>query len=345
MYRDKKLAEIYETSPLFSIIVPVYNVEDYLGKCIDSVMQQSVSNFELLLIDNESTDSSRDICMHWAKSDARIKVFSQKKKGPAATKNTGLQHATGTYVVFVDSDDYIVPNLLKIVLSTIEENNAPDVIYFNYSTLQHDELRENNLILNPGGLSTSQAYRSQFMVGGYGGFAWNKVFKRDQIREKQFNEDLFYLEDSVFVSEVVNSNPSIVAIRDSLYVYRQRKASITHVRFSTQKLTYVKGMDILVNTVPKEYATILIPEKKFAEIDFAAKVFLQKYSLYKSLKRSFDNDLIVNENRTMLRPFPKFILKVSDYSFGLAVSFFALHDIVKQFFKMLHLNEKSQGQS
>lgn len=318
--------------PFFSIIVPVYNVEDYLDKCIDSIVTQSISDFELLLIDNGSTDASKNICMSRAKLDSRIKVYSQRKRGPAATKNLGLKHAIGDYVVFVDSDDYIVDDMLAVVLKAIKANDKPDVVYFNYYNLCRNKLSIHHLAQYPLMMTISQAYQSQFMVDGYRGFVFNKVFKSEIIQRIQFNEDLFYLEDSVFVAEMLNNEPRIITLQDPLYVYRYRKTSISHTSYNTHRLTYVKAMDLLIHDVPNEYIGILVPAKKIAEIDVAAKVVRKNRKLYLLLKKSFDEDLIVNENRSILSLFQRIVLKISDYSFELAIIVFLFHDEIKKFF-------------
>ena len=322
--------------PFFSIIVPVYNVEDYLDKCIDSIVTQSISDFELLLIDNGSTDASKNICMSRAKLDSRIKVYSQRKKGPAATKNLGLKHAIGDYVVFVDSDDYIVDDMLAVVLKAIKANDKPDVVYFNYYNLFRNKLSIHHLAQYPLMMTISQAYQSQFMVDGYRGFVWNKVFKSEIIQRIQFNEDLFYLEDSVFVAEMLNNEPRIITLQDPLYVYRYRKTSISHASCITHRLTYIKGMDLLIHNVPNEYIGILVPAKKIAEIDVAAKVVRKNRKLYLLLKKSFDKELIVNENRSILSLFQRIVLKISDYSFELAIIAFLFHDEIKKFFEKFY---------
>lgn len=322
--------------PFFSIIVPVYNVEDYLDKCIDSIVTQSISDFELLLIDNGSTDASKNICMSRAKLDSRIKVYSQRKKGPAATKNLGLKHAIGDYVVFVDSDDYIVDDMLAVVLKAIKANDKPDVVYFNYYNLFGNKLSIHHLAQYPLMMTISQAYQSQFMVDGYRGFVCNKVFKSEIIQRIQFNEDLFYLEDSVFVAEMLNNEPRIITLQDPLYVYRYRKTSISHANCITHRLTYIKGMDLLIHNVPNEYIGILVPAKKIAEIDVAAKVVRKNRKLYLLLKKSFDEELIVNENRSILSLFQRIVLKISDYSFELAIIAFLFHDEIKKFFEKFY---------
>lgn len=112
-----------------SIIVPVYNVEKYLKRCVDSILGQTYDNLEVLLIDDESTDSSGKICDEYAKKDKRIKVIHKKNEGLGLTRNAGIEHSTGFYISFVDSDDFIETNTISDVVTKIEKDNSDLVMY------------------------------------------------------------------------------------------------------------------------------------------------------------------------------------------------------------------------
>lgn len=113
MISKKVIKEMKKNKYKISIIVPVYNKSDYLEQCIDSILLQSYENLELLLVDDESTDGSGDICERYAKEDERVRVFHQKNGGPTAACITGMEHATGDYYMFIDSDDYVSKDMLK----------------------------------------------------------------------------------------------------------------------------------------------------------------------------------------------------------------------------------------
>ena len=115
--------------PVFSVIVPVYNVEPYLKRCLDSILCQTFSDFELILVDDGSTDRSGEICDAYAEQNERIRVIHQENKGLSAARNTGLDHAQGTFVYFVDSDDYLRENLLERVFESFGEDT--DLVTFN----------------------------------------------------------------------------------------------------------------------------------------------------------------------------------------------------------------------
>jgi len=118
--------------PKISVIVPVYNVEPYLKRCLDSIINQSMKEIEILVIDDGSTDKSGEICNEYAKIDDRIKVTHQKNSGLSHTRNFGLDQAQGKYVMFVDSDDYVEENFCQIPYE-IAEKNCVDIVMFRYN--------------------------------------------------------------------------------------------------------------------------------------------------------------------------------------------------------------------
>ena len=122
---------------LISIIVPVYNAENFLHICIESVVGQSYKEIELILIDDGSTDNSKTICEQHALTDKRVKVFSQKNQGPAAARNSGVRHAQGEYIFFLDADDFIDKNSLEILIEAASQYQ-PDLVMGNFSKLEND---------------------------------------------------------------------------------------------------------------------------------------------------------------------------------------------------------------
>ena len=121
-----------KNEPLISIIVPVYNVEKYLSKCIDSIINQTYKNIEIILIDDGSTDSSGAICDKYALVDSRIHVLHIENSGVSNARNVGLNHATGDYIGFVDSDDYIEPNMYELLLEELIADDV-DVVQCNHA--------------------------------------------------------------------------------------------------------------------------------------------------------------------------------------------------------------------
>ena len=116
--------------PFFSIIIPVYNTAQFLDRCMNSLISQTFTDFEILLIDDGSTDSSFEICKKWEKKDKRIRVFHQENKGASSARNIGLKNSRGTYIQLVDSDDELLNNCLETIFSLIQLYKEPDIIEF-----------------------------------------------------------------------------------------------------------------------------------------------------------------------------------------------------------------------
>ena len=110
-------------NPLVSVIIPIYNVEKYLGRCLDSVINQDYKNIEIILINDGATDNSLNIAIDYQKKDKRIKVFSQKNQGLSAARNTGLDKAVGNYITFIDSDDYVSKDYVSYMFNLLKKNN------------------------------------------------------------------------------------------------------------------------------------------------------------------------------------------------------------------------------
>ena len=122
-----------------SIIVPVYQAEDYIRQCLDSIINQTFEDFEVIIIDDGSTDGSAHICDELAAHDSRVHVFHQKNQGVTAARRNGLQHAKGNYIFWVDADDYVGENWLKMVFSHIEEHHSDIVLWDSVTFAGHDE--------------------------------------------------------------------------------------------------------------------------------------------------------------------------------------------------------------
>ena len=117
--------------PLISIIVPVYNVESYLKRCIESILNQTFRDFELILVNDGSTDNSEIICKEYALKDERIKYFYQRNKGVSEARNKGIDNSSGEYIQFIDSDDYVDENFLEIVVNRFKRDNS-DIVFIGF---------------------------------------------------------------------------------------------------------------------------------------------------------------------------------------------------------------------
>ena len=240
-----------------SIIIPVYNVEPYLNKCLDSVLNQSYSNLEILVINDGSTDNSPKICDDYAKHDKRIKVFHQENKGLSSALNVGLKHLTGDYLGFVDSDDWIEPDMFEVLYNTVKYEDVPISIvsYFIDSDITSTPV-ENKTLIPPGVIPQKNMLvypldRDHYM--GYCGYVWNKLYRADIIKSSNmlFDENIKYGMDSIFYfSLILSQSCEGIYTNKPLYHYLQRDSAISKSKSYEIKndiLTVYKKIEDLLN--------------------------------------------------------------------------------------------------
>lgn len=207
---------------MVSVIVPIYNSEDDIEKCLDSILKQSWNNLEIILIDDGSTDRSSSICDKLCEKDTRIKVIHQINKGVSCARNIGLTHAQGEYVVFVDSDDELTIDSIRIRMLKIEHCDLVvtgyDVVDSYYKKLYAVNKYEEEKL--------TQIEMLTLMFGehqcGYQGYLWNKLFRMKLIRASnlKFREDIYYNEDRLFVIEYLMKSKCVSFERTSTYLYK-----------------------------------------------------------------------------------------------------------------------------
>jgi len=206
---------------LISVIMPVYNVESYLPQSIESVLNQDHRNLELILIDDGSTDGSGAICDAYAAKDSRVRVIHQKNGGAAAAKNAGLRMASGTYLSFVDSDDYLEPNVFGYMLRTLQEQDA-DAVQFSFQDVYTDRVEPQRLspcVMN------EREYLIRFTKDWTCPLLWNKLYKRS-LFDGVFFEEGHKIDDEYFTYQGF-LNPCKVVLDDRIiYNYRKRASSV-----------------------------------------------------------------------------------------------------------------------
>ena len=211
-----------------SVIVPVYNVEAYLERCVESILQQTYANFELILINDGSADSSGQICDYLASQYENIKVYHIENAGVSNARNMGIQLATGSWVTFIDSDDFVTQDYLATLASAVEGEN----IGFAIAPLQHIK---NGLVtdLPPYSgkkeiWSTEETMKELLMTTRTSFFPVAKLFKRDLLADEKFNTNYHLAEDALFLTELLlKTRCSSVFIDKPVYYYDHREGSAT----------------------------------------------------------------------------------------------------------------------
>lgn len=220
-----------------SVIVPVFNVEQYIERCLDSICAQTWSNMEILCINDGSTDRSKEICEKYAQKDNRIRVFDQKNGGAAAARNTGLKNVTGAYIGFVDPDDWIEPEMFETVINRMESCDADMGVcgfYKNWDDKEIEMINQPSICAETfhGDDIFLYAFK-RYSYKSFGGYLWNKIFKKDLLLENNkkriwFNEELRVGEDVLFFATVALKVKRAIYVDKGMYHYYQRTASLCH---------------------------------------------------------------------------------------------------------------------
>lgn len=211
---------------MISVIVPVYQTECYLSRCIDSILAQSFRDFELLLIDDGSKDASGMICDRYAQQDSRIRVFHKENSGVSDTRNFGLNHARGDYVAFVDSDDYIGQDYLKILIEMAIENDA-DIAIISFRSVNCEEAlfveSTDRRVVFSGRELLCEMVKGE-MIGAY---LWSMLFKSELFRSVRFPSRKI-CEDLAVIPYMLKDSQNYVFSSSIQYYYYQRADSIVH---------------------------------------------------------------------------------------------------------------------
>ncbi len=251
----------------FSVIVPVYNAEKYIAKCIESILNQTEDDLELILVDDGSPDNSGIICDKYATKDNRVKVFHQENGGVCAARNTGLKHASGEYLSFVDSDDYLESNALEVLYNDIVTHNA-DVS----CALMKNDSNQGKHNLENGVYEVwhdSDAIKNALLDNPFTYSSCAKLFKKELIGNIRFEEGRKIHEDSFFVFCCFLKQPTVVVRNVGVYNYENNPNSVSHAEFSE------KFFDILYFANKKKEMVI----SKFPEFDAEANNTIVKANL------------------------------------------------------------------
>lgn len=201
----------------FSFIIPVYNAGKTIQRCLDSILAQHHNNYEVIIVDDGSSDNSYEICRKYQMLDRRFRVYHQQNSGPSVARNKGLDIAQGEWICFVDSDDAIQANYLeKLKLKIIEEN--PEVVFMGYRKIN---INNGKIEIKLPGHSEKNYYENLVKLSSMDmyGYTWIKCFKRSSIGDKRFNVDLTLFEDEIFSCQVLKDCKHLCYLNDALYDY------------------------------------------------------------------------------------------------------------------------------
>lgn len=267
---------------LVSVIVPVYKVEQYIEDCVSSIQAQTYSNIEIILVDDGSPDRCPVLCDDFAMKDNRIKVIHKKNGGLSSARNCGLNAASGSYICFVDSDDFIAPSMIEQLYKTIQQYDNCGIVsgqiqgYENgKKTCYRPEWQHERITKIPSSLFAEQVLleKESFTV-------WNKIYKADLIKNIRFregfnNEDTFFMYDLSKV--LLEKSLDMIIIPNIVYYYRKRANSICNTQSKPLDIDVVRNIELIMN---ENTDKTLAPK-------------LKKYYIYRLVlfcKRSLENE-------------------------------------------------------
>lgn len=256
------VSSTYKTlnNPTISIIIPVYNTEKYLRRCLDSIVAQTCENFECILVDDGSTDDSGKICDEYADKDSRFKAYHNENSGPSKARNYGIEISRGGYLLFVDSDDWLDSNALQTYTDIIDKYK-PEIIKTGYKVDYANGRKEihrcdDEYILND---------KTQIFIkteeAGYAGFLWDTLFSREIIGPTRFDESLKWLEDHLFSFELFARCKYLVMLPNVTYHYTINPG---------QSLSNVKDAQMVYDASQQEYQLkkiLTVDNKKAIELN------------------------------------------------------------------------------
>mgnify|MGYP001625066162 CR=1 FL=1 len=235
---------------LISIIIPIYNSENNLEKCIDSVVKQTYNNIEIILVDDGSKDASLEKCYKYSKLDNRIKVIHKENEGVAIARNVGINYSTGEYITFVDSDDWLEKNAIENLYNDLKEKNA-EIVRGNYAidnekkTYAYGKLYEfENCLINKEDNYKRELLIKEILNGKFLSYVWLLLIKKSILIENKlsFKEKITMMEDTIFYIELIKLNYNIYISNKINYHYYDNFASVTK-----SKNNILKNIDSILN--------------------------------------------------------------------------------------------------
>lgn len=231
---------------LISVIVPIYNVEKYLDKCLQSIINQTYKNLEIILVDDGSLDDCPQLCEEYAKRDKRIKVVHQKNGGLSTARNKGLSLAKGNYIAFVDSDDTIHQQMYEYLYETLKSHEA-DMSICDYNvTYEGSEIENNNI--DKIERNTSVYHGTEIFDNLYGSLAgvtvvaWNKLYRKELFKNIHYMEGKIH-EDEFIIHRILDKAKTVVYLNLPLYNYLQRDSSIMGRNFNVGRLDALEALE------------------------------------------------------------------------------------------------------
>lgn len=305
---------------MISVIVPVFNVDQYLDKCIESIVKQTYQNIEIILVNDGSSDNSYNICYQWSQTYSNIIIINKENGGLSSARNAGLDVAQGDYIAFVDSDDYIEKDMLATMRAVFDKNSCVSVVVCSTETFDEYNRTKQFMSLSSYGYMKSKDYLRLILKRKANNAVWNKLYRKESINKLRFidgriNEDILFNTSFLLQSEGVYSIPKV------FYKYRLRQGSITQ-QANPKLFQFIENAFIIRNDITNIYGDELKHEINgytYHEIcNFISTI--QRYNSYQSFSKEIDfcldylkqnwQDFITNPNCSLIYKFKIFFVLI-----------------------------------
>ena len=287
-------------TPLVTVVIPIYNVEKYLDRCVNSIVNQTYKNIEIILVDDGSPDNCPQMCDEWAKKDERIRVVHKLNAGLGMARNSGLEIARGEYLLFIDSDDYLDISTIELCVSSAVHHNSDVVIFGRKDVDDNSVVGEMNIKTNTDIFRGKEvqhtllpavfSYKMGFGVSAAGRMYRTDVFEKYNLRFRSEREIIS--EDAYFALELFSKDVTVSVVRENLYHYYRRSDSLTHTYRADRQLKNDAFLSQCVTLAEKEK----LPKQVSTHL-------MVRYHLYTiaAIKQLMTSSLTKKEKKTALR--------------------------------------------
>ena len=302
------------SQPKISVIVPVYKVEKTLDKCVESIIGQTYKNLEIILVDDGSPDNCPAMCDGWAEKDSRIRVIHKENGGVSSARNAALDIATGDYIGFVDSDDWIETEMYSSLIRKISESGKNIALCSYYAVEISGERYECRCVADKEVLDKDDYFRF-IVLGGYGGYIWNRLYDADILKEVRFDEDIWYSEDLLFNFKAAQKSGGAVVLDSAEYNYFQKRVKKQSWVMDDHSFDSMKAFEIMLSykEIPEDIYDCCLRGYAAAAFTLLSGVLTNEKYFHR-----------YDEVRSAILNFKKRILLQSKYPFKYKIKVFAL---------------------
>ncbi|MBO5525542.1 MAG: glycosyltransferase [Clostridia bacterium] len=304
--------------PLISVIVPIYNAENFIKRCLDSICGQSYTNLEIVLVNDGSKDNTLSILKEYSSFDKRIKVIDQENGGVATARNTGLTNATGEYFLFVDADDWIETDMVERMVSLVEE---ADIAFCCADHAETKEMVKSEVSIETEIWDQDRQLLEFMKHKRMTGMLWNKLIKKSLADGIFFNPKTGYGEDAEFLWQILKKSKKMVVTNEILYHHVLENTSISHLSFSDKKYSAIPMWESIVEDAKNNYPTLFHLAKERLTSAAVFSLYEIKNCGYKNKEQIKHMRQITRKNIVIFLKSPSISIKFKLYAMAVCFGF------------------------